>query len=118
MNGLVGRRLGRYEIVSLIGSGGMGEVYRVRATQFERPLACRGAEQMAAGRSLVGRCRTNYTVMVFVDPIRLRVVRQPRAGPSLRGPPAGFEDLGSAKAFLAAGLPTLKPDGAFRPKKR
>jgi eukaryotic-like serine/threonine-protein kinase len=32
-------RLGRYEIVALIGSGGMGEVYRGRDTRLERDVA-------------------------------------------------------------------------------
>jgi eukaryotic-like serine/threonine-protein kinase len=36
---LPGRRLGRYEIVSAIGAGGMGEVYRARDTRLDRTFA-------------------------------------------------------------------------------
>src|SRR5881296_3614587 len=34
-----GKRLGRYEIRSLLGVGGMGEVYLAQDTQLRRPVA-------------------------------------------------------------------------------
>ncbi len=34
-----GDRLGPYEIVSLVGVGGMGEVYRARDTRLDRTVA-------------------------------------------------------------------------------
>jgi serine/threonine protein kinase len=34
-----GTKLGAYEIVSLIGSGGMGEVYRAKDTRLDRTVA-------------------------------------------------------------------------------
>ena len=36
---LPGRRLGAYEILSAIGAGGMGEVYRARDTKLGRDVA-------------------------------------------------------------------------------
>src|SRR3954452_3361035 len=35
----VGTKLGTYEVLSTIGKGGMGEVYRARDTKLNRPVA-------------------------------------------------------------------------------
>jgi serine/threonine protein kinase len=35
----IGSRLGTYEIAALIGTGGMGEVYRARDTRLKREVA-------------------------------------------------------------------------------
>src|SRR4051794_30097370 len=43
-----GARLGPYEIVSLIGSGGMGDVYRARDTQLRRDVAIKRLSSLFA----------------------------------------------------------------------
>ena len=35
----VGSRLGHYDVIALIGEGGMGEVYRARDTKLDRDVA-------------------------------------------------------------------------------
>ena len=43
-----GARLGAYEIVSALGAGGMGEVYRARDTRLERDVAIKVLPQAFA----------------------------------------------------------------------
>ena len=43
-----GKRLGPYEIVSPLGAGGMGEVYRGRDTRLERDVAIKVLPQHLA----------------------------------------------------------------------
>jgi eukaryotic-like serine/threonine-protein kinase len=44
-----GARLGPYEIVALIGAGGMGEVYRARDTRLDRIVAVKVLPPELAG---------------------------------------------------------------------
>ena len=48
---LPGRRLGPYEILSAIGAGGMGEVYKARDTRLDRIVAIKVLPTHLAGRS-------------------------------------------------------------------
>lgn len=44
-----GTRLGSYELISLIGAGGMGEVYRARDTRPDRSVAVKVLASELAG---------------------------------------------------------------------
>jgi eukaryotic-like serine/threonine-protein kinase len=67
---LVGRRLGSYEILSLLGRGGMGEVYRARDTRLDRVVALKILPSEVAA-----------------DPERLRrFVREAKAASALNHP--------------------------------
>src|ERR1051326_8186424 len=47
----VGEKLGPYEILGLIGAGGMGEVYRARDTRLGRDVAVKVLQESLAGTS-------------------------------------------------------------------
>jgi len=61
---MVGKSLAHYEIISLLGKGGMGEVYRVKDTKLGREVAikvlpeefARGTPAASPGSSVKRSC--------------------------------------------------------------
>jgi serine/threonine protein kinase len=63
----IGMRLGPYEILTALGAGGMGEVYKARDTPLDRTVAIKVLPSELAGHS----------------ELRLRLAREARAVSSL-----------------------------------
>ncbi len=55
-----GARLGPYEILSLLGAGGMGEVYRARDTRLERTIAVKILPSHIGGDPVAEWFRRSY----------------------------------------------------------
>jgi serine/threonine-protein kinase len=63
-----GTRLGSYEILSSVGAGGMGEVYRARDTQLKRDVAVKVlAESVAGDSDRLARFRREAQVLASVN---------------------------------------------------
>ena len=75
MAGLAGRTLGRYEIINLLGSGGMGEVYRARDTSLGRLVAIKvmGERVTSSKRSIERFKREAKTVAHLSHPNILEI---------------------------------------------
>ena len=85
---LSGKRLGPYEILSAIGAGGMGEVYRARDTRLERIVAVKILPEIFA-----------------TDPDRMaRFEREARVLAALNHPNIaaiyGLEEFGASRALV------------------
>src|SRR6188768_3389073 len=101
-----GVRLGSYEIVALIGAGGMGEVYRAHDTRLGRDVAIKVcAEQFSErfereARAVAALNHPNICALYDVGPNYL--VMEYIEGPTLAGPIALAEALPIARQIAEA----------------
>src|ERR1017187_4456274 len=91
----VGEKLGPYEILALVGKGGMGEVYRAHDTRLNRDVAIKVADSQFSerftreARAIAALNHTNICNLSDVGPTYL--VLEYVEGPDLRGP-LDFDD--------------------------
>src|SRR6266404_4774334 len=106
-----GDRLGPYEIVSAIGKGGMGEVWRARDSRLNRDVAIKVSDQQFSdrfereARAIAALNHSNICTLYDVGPNYL--VMELVEGPTLaeriaQGPMAVEEALGVAKQIADA----------------
>src|ERR1044072_8063383 len=65
----IGRRIDAYEILALLGSGGMGEVYRARRVdaQYEKEVAIKLVPAAYAGAVILQRLRAERQILTKLD---------------------------------------------------
>ena len=95
----IGQRLGSYELLTSIGAGGMGEVFRARDTKLDREVAIKvlpaafaaGSCANAAGRTLIATSRPSlvsfarYTSPIPPTPMAAVISCVPRRALSVTG---------------------------------
>jgi serine/threonine-protein kinase len=83
-----GTRLGPYDVVSLIGEGGMGQVYRARDTKLNRDVALKTLpDDCAAAGDRLARFRREAQVLAALNHPNIAHIH-------------GFEDSGSTHALV------------------
>src|SRR5215213_811761 len=83
-----GTRLGSYEILSLLGAGGMGEVYRARDTRLDRSVAIKILPAaFAADADRVTRFQREAKVLASLNHPHIAAIY-------------GLEDVGGIKALV------------------
>ena len=126
-----GARVGTYEIVSVLGAGGMGEVYRARDLRLGRSVAIKALRQALAGhpdrharfereaRALASLNHPNIAQIFGVEdgPDGLVLVMELVDGPTLAGRIAGspmrIDEALRIAAQIAAALETAHEHGVI-----
>src|ERR1700688_3852241 len=68
-----GRRLGPYEILSAIGAGGMGEVYKARDTRLDRNVAIKVLPNVfVLNANRLARFQHRAKVLVTLNPLTFK----------------------------------------------
>src|SRR6186997_1720268 len=83
-----GTRVGPYEVVSPLGAGGMGEVYRARDTKLQREVAIKVLpEHLATDRDRLGRFEREAQVLASLNHPHIAQIY-------------GFEQAGETRALI------------------
>ena len=84
----IGQQLGSYEITALIGSGGMGEVYRARDPKLQRDVALKVLlDAVALDPDRIARFRREAMVLASLNHPNIGAIH-------------GFEDSGDVHALV------------------
>jgi Tol biopolymer transport system component len=89
-SGLIGRRIGAYDVLALLGSGGMGEVYRARDARLDREVALKVIlPSLAADPELMARLEREARVLATLSHPHIAAIYEiediPSAGRGARG---------------------------------
>src|SRR5262252_5617493 len=83
-----GTRLGPYEVIALVGAGGMGEVYRARDTKLSRDVALKILpEAFTVDGDRIARFRREAQVLASLNHPNIAAIY-------------GFEDSGRTQALV------------------
>jgi serine/threonine protein kinase len=73
----IGSRLGSYEILTPLGAGGMGEVYRARDTKLKREVAIKVLpDAFASDAELVSRLQREAEVLASLNHPNIAAIHQ------------------------------------------
>src|SRR5919112_2175035 len=99
-----GRRVGRYEVESLLGRGGMGEVYLARDTELRRPVALKVlSAELAGGRDALTRFEQEALAASALNHPNIMTVYEVGRTESLHYIASEFIDGVTLRQRLAAG---------------
>ena len=91
---LIGRRIGAYEVLALLGSGGMGEVYRARDSRLERDVALKVVRpSLAADPELMARLEREARVLATLSHPHIAAIYEIADVPEHTGMSAGARAL-------------------------
>ena len=124
----VGTRLGPYEIISALGAGGMGEVYKARDTRLDRIVAIKVAKEQFSERferearavaalnhphiCTLYDVGPNYLVMEYLEGVPLQGSLPPRRfGCSAHTPGANRTQTAMSTSWSSCHTATTAPSG-------
>src|SRR5262245_30400699 len=107
-----GTRLGSYEIIALIGKGGMGEVYRARDTTLKRQVALKLLPaELAADPDRIARFQREAEVLASLNHPNIAQIHGLEDGHGVRALVMEYVDGETLDRLIARGIPLLEAVG-------